>query len=1167
MDIEEKSSKVDVVAKDLSEENFGWQVSQHLKIKAFCVIDPGLDKEVTDGFMADVKSLDKEDRFYEPSKMFLDGLLGTGSSRIAELDLFEQADRKSHGDSLEALDYTLGEYESTIFQYFPVDVMTRTGSVLNESGDNAGSNVIDDFEVAKWLTVFVHHKLMCIWFLGPEEGTLELSPFDGESNVTKVSGKPGTLVILRPDLLAHTFESRGTSYCMTCFYQSDGHKSKHKMDEIDVMTPTAAALDEYAFNRVESVRNQYEDDDPQRPRLPRHWELVGSHQGYMAQRIQVRTGSVRYPCSYSHKAWAMSLNMGTDYGEEVPISRWDHGQVYAAYEVEKNGDWWLQGKSNCRHGGFIDGLELFDNKFFRLSAAEAGGMDPGQRMILEAGYDAMHQDGYTQKNLMNCRGAVMVGSGAPEWAVVPKEGGGVCGCGNSIACGRVSFTFGMKGPCFSVELGNASALAVLSEACTLLSLGRGKWEPPPFSVVSCYHLQLAAQLWVQLTATGLCSKSGRCWNFDASGDGFVRSDNCTAIICKNSMTTVDGEPVLRDDWEKCIGYVAGNGLVQSGRRANMMTPDAMSMQEVCILAQRAAQISPLDVDGLECHSQGNILNDAMETASCTRAFRPDGMIGLDQTAPLTMMSLKGNMGDPMEGAGLQQLLKVLWGMKYGICQPTNSLRLLNPHMDYQICERPVNINTELMEYPLETAYAGVTSLSFAGLTAHVIFFGEMDRDACKEMEAKPRDQLMFWPSGGGLLADDQVPQKGYWIAGSWSNFEAVEMEKESKECFGYTFTMGENRWEHFQIWLDGKKTKALNPGSMKAPQDSPVHGPEDAMLFNTWMVDARPMPMYRDVASDEDAAEGAIVPSYYDVATEDTGEAGDQYRIRLRVAGKYRTVEWEKLNEQKPAEVPKGKYYVLGTWNDLAAQEMTCDSEAEGLYSCEVTLSEGVGGDFLISRNEDWMQVIYPTMDDWGAPTEFAEGPDAMQQSSTWHINGFKFDAFRIVFSRPEMKVTWKKIGSGELPPTIKDKLSMPEYHLTGSWNSFNSAFRMTWSGKAGAFLAYAELGESARLDFRVLRDGSPSAALYPSVEEAGLNEGDIMGPGNPDNADLFWSIGKDDDFGGKRDNAAKGKRYVITVTPTRDRSKIQRVDWKVTDSALAPLEDAVARGMLIYGL
>merc|ERR1719265_2128139 len=298
--------------------------------------------------------------------------------------------------------------------------------------------------------------------------------------------------------------------------------------------------------------------------------------------------------------------------------------------------WWNLRKTNVKHGAFMDGVQNFDNKFFRLSPAEAGGMDPGQRLILEAGYEAMHADGHTQKNLMNTRGGVFVGSGPPEWANVPREGGGVCGCGNSIACGRVSFTFGMKGPCISVELGNASGLAVLSECCTLLSIGRGKWDPPPFGLVSCYHLQLAYQAWLMHTATGLCSKGGRCFAFEASADGFVRGDNCTALMVKNTMTQVDGEPVMRDDYDKCIGYLAGNALCQSGRRATITTPDAMSMQEVAILAQRSAQISPLDVDAVECHANGNILEDAMEASAVTRAYRPDGMIGLEQTATLAM---------------------------------------------------------------------------------------------------------------------------------------------------------------------------------------------------------------------------------------------------------------------------------------------------------------------------------------------------------------------------------------------------------------------------------------------------------------------------------------------------------------------------------------------------
>merc|ERR1719482_594768 len=109
---------------------------------------------------------------------------------------------------------------------------------------------------------------------------------------------------------------------------------------------------------------------------------------------------------------------------------------------------------------------------------------------------------------------------------------------------------------------------------------------------------------------------------------------------------VDGEAVLRDQEEidKYLGTLASNAINQNGRRASMMTPDGAAEQECMVLACRNAYISPLDVDAVEVNAYGSILNDAVEAASTARAYRPDGMIGLEETSPLGVISMKTSTG-------------------------------------------------------------------------------------------------------------------------------------------------------------------------------------------------------------------------------------------------------------------------------------------------------------------------------------------------------------------------------------------------------------------------------------------------------------------------------------------------------------------------------------------
>ena len=73
------------------------------------------------------------------------------------------------------------------------------------------------------------------------------------------------------------------------------------------------------------------------------------------------------------------------------------------------------------HGSFIDGIELFDNKFFGISPVESRGMDPGQRHILETSYEALYFSGFQKKSLMRSLIGVYIGAATSEFGFAPQD--------------------------------------------------------------------------------------------------------------------------------------------------------------------------------------------------------------------------------------------------------------------------------------------------------------------------------------------------------------------------------------------------------------------------------------------------------------------------------------------------------------------------------------------------------------------------------------------------------------------------------------------------------------------------------------------------------------------------------------------------------------------------
>jgi hypothetical protein len=218
------------------------------------------------------------------------------------------------------------------------------------------------------------------------------------------------------------------------------------------------------------------------------------------------------------------------------------------------------------------------------------------------------------------------------------------------------------------------------------------------------------------------------------------------------------------------------------------------------------------------------------------------------------------------------------------------------------------------------------------------------------------------------------------------------MEPEGDGAFGFTVTLGENRFEQFQIWMDGDSSRVLHPGEAKAPKGCPVCGPVDEADAEglRWMIDGRPWE-----------------EEWYGDELTEVGNPGDQYRVHLYIAGKWRAVTWEKVVSAPLEDLGRlavahttAKYYVTGDFNDWTLQEMVRDYNVPGLFSLEVTL-KWTGGEFQIVKDKDWFQVFYPSVAKAGlqSPGD-VKGPDDESYNRSWYLEGKPGGVAKIEFQR-----------------------------------------------------------------------------------------------------------------------------------------------------------------------
>ena len=127
-----------------------------------------------------------------------------------------------------------------------------------------------------------------------------------------------------------------------------------------------------------------------------------------------------------------------------------------------------------RRGAFVEGIDKFDARFFRISPIEARTMDPQHRMLLETSWQALEDAAIDPDGLRGSRTGVYAGVGSAEYRDIIAASGqddSYLGTAASVAVGRVAFALGLEGPAMPVDMACASSLAAVHQAVAALRRG------------------------------------------------------------------------------------------------------------------------------------------------------------------------------------------------------------------------------------------------------------------------------------------------------------------------------------------------------------------------------------------------------------------------------------------------------------------------------------------------------------------------------------------------------------------------------------------------------------------------------------------------------------------------------------------------------------------------
>uniref|UniRef100_A0AAV2LIZ5 Fatty acid synthase n=1 Tax=Knipowitschia caucasica TaxID=637954 RepID=A0AAV2LIZ5_KNICA len=355
-----------------------------------------------------------------------------------------------------------------------------------------------------------------------------------------------------------------------------------------------------------------------------------------------------------------------------------------------------------RRNGKLKDISHFDAAFFGVHPKQANTMDPQLRLMLEVSYEAIVDAGLNPGSLRGTKTGVYIGVSGSEageaFSKDPEEllGYSMTGCQRAMLANRLSYFFDFSGPSTAIDTACSSSLLALENAFHAIHLGQCE-----AALVGGVNLLLKPNTSVQFMKLGMLSPEGTCKSFDASGNGYCRSEAAVAVLLTKRSVA-----------KRMYATVVNAGNNTDGHKEQGVTfPSGQMQQRLVSSLYEEAGICPEQVEYIEAHGTGTKVGDPQEV---------NGIVGVfcdKRTEPLLIGSTKSNMGHPEPASGLAALAKVVLSLEKGVWAP--NLHYSNPNTDIpaltdgrlRVVDRPI---------PVKGGIVGINSFGFGGSNVHVI---------------------------------------------------------------------------------------------------------------------------------------------------------------------------------------------------------------------------------------------------------------------------------------------------------------------------------------------------------------------------------------------------------------------------------------------------------------
>ncbi|HSK75750.1 MAG TPA: amino acid adenylation domain-containing protein [Thermoanaerobaculia bacterium] len=383
----------------------------------------------------------------------------------------------------------------------------------------------------------------------------------------------------------------------------------------------------------------------------------------------------------------------------------------------------------------LDGIDLFDADFFRLSPMHAALMDPQQRFFLECAWEALENAGYGAGALGRPVG-VYAGKGSNAYVFNlfsnPEIMRSVGLLQTSLLnekdhlATRVSYVFDLEGPSVTVQTACSTSLVAVHLACQGLLGG-----DCVMALAGGVSINPRPQTGYLYQEGAINSPDGHCRPFDADAGGTISASGAGVVVLKRLRDALaDGDTIHAVIRGSAIN---NDGAAKVGYTAPRIEGQARAIRE----AQRRAGVRADDITYIEAHGTATELGDPIELAALTQAFRATTA----HKGFCALGSVKSNFGHCDTAAGVVGLIKTVLCLEHEAIPPSLHFRRPNPKIDLEASPFYVNAKLAAWDRGETPRRAGVSSFGIGGTNAHVVL--EEAPEAPAAAPSRPWQMLML----------------------------------------------------------------------------------------------------------------------------------------------------------------------------------------------------------------------------------------------------------------------------------------------------------------------------------------------------------------------------------------------------------------------------------------